>query len=127
MTECFCGCGTKVKLRDRGLNKQGRGTADLVASLRQTRELVVERGPLREGGKVEPLLESIDGEIAEGESYERFWAGVMHREIEPGASEALSLKRGWLDWFKKAKALNDLASAPVEVQLAVWDELHGEG
>jgi hypothetical protein len=115
-----------VKFRDRGLNYQGRGTAELVAKLRATRSLVIERGPLREGGKVEPLVAQIDEYISEGEGAERVWAGVMHHEVAPGASEALQYKREWRDWFKKAKALNDLASSPVEVQLAVWDRMHGQ-
>ncbi len=124
--DCFCGCGRKIKFRDRGLNYQGRGTADLVAKLRTTRALVIERGPLREGGTVEPLIAQIDEYISEGEGAEGLWSGVLHHEIAPGASEALQYKREWREWFKKAKALNDLASAPVDVQLAVGDHWHAE-
>jgi hypothetical protein len=127
MAECFCGCGRKVRFRDRGLNYQGRGTAELVAKLRETRALVIERGPLREGGNVEPLVTQLDEYIAEGEGAEQLWSGVLHRELEPGASEALQYKGEWRDWFKKAKALNDLASAPVDVQLQVWDRMRDPG
>jgi hypothetical protein len=95
--------------------------------MRTTRALVVDRGPLREGGTIEPMLERIDEYISEGETCERFWAGVLHHEVEPGVSEALQYKREWRDWFKKAKAFDDLASSPVEIQLAVWDHWQAEG
>jgi hypothetical protein len=44
MAECFCGCGRKVGITSRGMNKQGRRTVNLIALLRNTPRLLVRAG-----------------------------------------------------------------------------------
>lgn len=104
---------------DRGMNKQGRRTVELVGKLRDVRTLIEERGPIGEGGDVTGLLEDYDRMIAEGEQYERDWRDVLHSGASMPPSQALAFKREWLAWGKTCMRMNAVASLPADELIEV--------
>ncbi len=112
MPKCFCGCGRKIGFMDRGMNKQGRRTVDLLGKLRETRATIEERGPLDEGGDITALLERYDELIAEGERYEHDWQDLIHSGADLPPSQALAFKREWTDWGKTGMQMNSILSLP---------------
>jgi hypothetical protein len=110
MAECFCGCGRKVGITSRGMNKQGRRTVGLLAKLREAREKLD-----RDEGAANPVFlfdfavhegaderdpdsisrkmgEQLDELIEEGEEYEQIWINAVHGYVPP-PSEAREAKR----------------------------------
>lgn len=112
MAECFCGCGRKVKLLDRGLNSQGRHTVELVANLTSAREHL-EEGPLVEGGDNTPVIEGmLTPAIDEGHEFAEFFRRAVHHEPLPGPREANQLRGEWRAWRKNAESLWSIFSLP---------------
>lgn len=119
MAKCFCGCDRKVGFTDRGMNKQGHRTVELLEKTRAIRAIIEERGPLGEGGDVTGILKSYDKMIAEGEQYESDWADVLHSGGDMPPSQALAFKREWLDWGKRCMNVNSVAGLPEDKLIAV--------
>jgi len=121
VAKCYCGCGRKVGLSDRGLNKQGRRAVKLVGRLRAARRETAERGPLTEGGEVEPLLESLDELIEEGEGWENFWANCIHDDtfVLIPAEDRREAKAEWVKWGQTGMHLASLLELPPKTQIEV--------
>lgn len=112
MAKCFCGCGRKVGFMDRGINKQGRRTVELLEKLRGTRAMIEERGPLTDDGDISGMLEMFDGYIDQGEDYQRSWEDIVHNGSDLPPSEALAFKREWVAWGRDAMRVNGIANLP---------------
>lgn len=112
MPKCFCGCGRKLGFMDRGTNKQGRRTVELLGKLRETRKLIEDRGPLTEDGDITALLERYDELIAEGEQYEHDWQDIVHSGGDLPPSQALQFKHEWQEWGKTGMQMNSILSLP---------------
>jgi hypothetical protein len=97
---------------DRGMNKQGRRTVELLGKLRETRARIVERGPLAEDGDNTLLLARYDELIAKGERYEHDWQDIIHSEANLPPSQALQFKHEWTDWGKTGMQMNSILGLP---------------
>jgi hypothetical protein len=87
MAACFCGCGRKVGFGDRGYNKQGRRTAELVGKLREAQEAVPADAPHVMDDPDFTLAEEIDGTGNAGEHFMDFWADLIHGDDSRPARE----------------------------------------
>jgi hypothetical protein len=114
MADCFCGCGRKVGLTTRGMNKQGRRTVELLDKLRAAREKLEREGPAVEGGDSGPLIARLGEMIEEGEEYEGFWTYAVHGGELPPPSEVRPFKRAWVEWGKRGMRFTRLLSLPPE-------------
>lgn len=119
MPRCFCGCGRKLGFMDRGMNKQGRRTVELLGKLAETRAMIEERGPLTENGDISGMLEMYDGFIAQGEEYKRHWEDIVHSGGDLPPSQALAFKREWLAWGKECMRVNSVANLPADQLIEV--------
>lgn len=97
MAKCFCGCGEEVGgLADRGINKQGHRTVELLGQLEFLREQV---GELDSVGCLDSLIQ-------EGEEYRDDWAAILHTGATPPRSEAKRFKKEWEAWGKRGMILS---------------------
>ena len=119
MGECFCGCGRAVSFEKRWLNHQGRRTSELIERLEKVRLETERRGPLTDGGNIEPLLSTLDQRIAEGREFECFWRSCIHRLVLPPPSDPHEVKRDCASWVKQGSLAAELLELPPEDQLRV--------
>lgn len=104
---------------DRGMNKQGRRTVELLGKLRETRSMIAERGPLTEDGDITGMLETYDSFISQGEVYEHHWEDIIHSGGDLPPSQALAFKRECLAWGKECMKMNAIANLPADQLLEV--------
>ena len=99
-TRCFCGCGDKIGLTKRGVNKQGRRTVEQLEKLRGIEERT-ERLRSSEGAEFQSasdeLVEVLHLLIREGEDYESTWRLIVHADYIP-AEGIMNFKRAWNEW-----------------------------
>jgi hypothetical protein len=111
--ECFV-CGEEVRgIGIRGINKQGRRTAELTDKLRAAAQTVDDRGALFEGGDNGPLLNSINGLVSQGEVFVDFWHGAIHGDVPDGNSRRI-IKSEWNAWGKDSRKMVRLIDLPPE-------------
>jgi hypothetical protein len=127
MAECFCGCGRKVKLGSRGINRNGAATASLVAQLEATEEALIERGPLKPGGDAGPMIEAHRERISEGMVFSSVWAQAVHGNgLEIPPREALDFKRRWNAWGKSARKYDGVVRGTLSMPPDQLDQFLGE-
>jgi hypothetical protein len=135
MAECFCGCGRKVGITSRGMNKQGRRTVGLLAKLREARDMIERDLPLATGrfrsanaddfqglemtdpevrdAMEEGVTELVENLIAQGEEWEQFWTDAVHGDYLPPPKEARAFKQEWEAWGHQGMAtIADLGLPP---------------
>ncbi|MGH2963819.1 MAG: hypothetical protein ACRDMH_00340 [Solirubrobacterales bacterium] len=95
MATCFCGCGESIGLTDRGVNKQGHRTLELLAKLEHINDAV---------GELD-YLHVLDSLIEEGEGYGVEWTGIRHGQVVLPRGEARAFKRQWENWGKRGMML----------------------
>jgi hypothetical protein len=94
MATCFCGCGEQVGFTDRGINKQGHRTLELLAKLEHVQSNI---GQLDSHHALDSLIE-------EGEDYAAEWTALRHGETV-ARGEARAFKRQWENWGKRGMTL----------------------
>lgn len=123
---CFCGCGDKIGLTQRGVNKQGRRTVEQLEKLRGIEartEVLRAAGDLEFQAAANRFLEVLRFLIGEGEGYESSWKDIVHFDMTP-VEGILDFKRAWNEWGRATFAFapiyrsqddQDLRSAILEV------------
>jgi hypothetical protein len=121
MPECFCGCAKKIRFTARGMNKQGRRTVGLVATLREAGARI----ELGESADNPVLLATLAGEargiagllddlIERGEEFEVFWMHAVHDVYLPPPSEARQVEQACEAWGRTVKVMIDAVGVPTE-------------
>lgn len=103
MAKCFCGCQRDIRFGQRGVNKQGKRTVDLLGKLETVQQGFSDRDRVAQAisdEKLSQLLDQVDDAISEGREYARFWQRAVHADDLPPPSEALQIKRDWTQWGK---------------------------
>ncbi|MGA9634299.1 MAG: hypothetical protein WBQ41_03550 [Solirubrobacterales bacterium] len=103
MAKCFCGCQRDIRFGQRGVNKQGKRTVELLGKLETLQEGFSHKDGLAQAvsdEKLSEVLEQVDDAIREGREYASFWQHVVHTDEMPPPKEALQIKRAWTQWGK---------------------------
>lgn len=103
MAECFCGCRRKVTFRNRGFNKQGRRTVELLGKLENLHDTINAEGSWAqalERGMLDALRAQVTEAIEDGREYRRFWQNLVHHDDVPDFADAREIKREWTAWGK---------------------------
>ncbi len=95
MATCFCGCGEKVRFTERGINKQGLRTVELLAKLEHLRAAI---GDL-------DSFHVLDSLIEKGQDYQVEWTGLRHGRVVLSPADARAFKREWENWGKRGMTL----------------------
>lgn len=124
MAECFCGCGRSIGFGSRGMNKNGRRTAELVEQLRTTDAMLKQRGPLGQGGDAAPMLAGYEAKIDEGVNYELAWQDIVHSGADGIPTRyALAFKREWSKWGKDCLKFDSLVQRMAALSPEEMEEL----
>lgn len=95
MATCFCGCGERVGVFQRGLNRNGAGTLTLLDRLRDARD--------RAGGDL-ALLAELSDLVTRGESHVEVWTGIRHGQV-PTRNRSRDFRAEWNEWGTSATRL----------------------
>ncbi|MHB8659667.1 MAG: hypothetical protein ACYC91_17310 [Solirubrobacteraceae bacterium] len=115
MADCNCGCGLKVRLGRRGMNKNIRRTDDLLATLKQAQQDALGFKPSPDSNP-EGIKEMVDDLLLKGEDYRRFWIEATHGDHPQVVSEALEIKHGWNQWTRSVLSVSVILVASPEEQ-----------
>ena len=122
MATCNCGCGEKIGLGRRGMNKNIRRTDDLLARLEKAQEDALHFQPFPDSDPA-GMREMVGDLVEKGESYRLFWIDATHGDHPSAVSEALDIKRDWNQWTRSVFSITAILAAPPEKQRGFVEHL----